>query len=251
LRDAFDWKKRGRELALYLGIGTFLAITNPYGATSWISFPLALLYWTSAILVGSLAGELISKAYNRLRPQGPLWPLIALGALGSAFAVTLFLVVIETIFRQGIPLVYVPRLYGLVLVIAVAITLIGVMVDRAFPDQTGSASPPKTSAALTFLQRLPVRFHSAELWAVSSEDHYCRVHTSLGSELVLMRLADADRELADADGLRVHRSWWVARKGVAAAERSDGRLRLKLHSGEAVPVSRSYQAAVKDAGFTA
>ena len=61
----------------------------------------------------------------------------------------------------------------------------------------------------------------------------------------------AGMDAADADGLRVHRSWWVARKGVVSAERAEGRIRLKLRSGEVVPVSRSYQGAVKDAGFAA
>ena len=52
---------------------------------------------------------------------------------------------------------------------------------------------------------------AAELYAIESEDHYLRVHTSAGQELILMRLADAVRELAGVEGLQTHRSWWVAR----------------------------------------
>ncbi|MEM9054360.1 MAG: hypothetical protein AAGB16_03460, partial [Pseudomonadota bacterium] len=47
----------------------------------------------------------------------------------------------------------------------------------------------------SFLERLPVKYRTANLYAVSSEDHYLRVYTSLGEELILMRLADAVREL--------------------------------------------------------
>jgi DNA-binding LytR/AlgR family response regulator len=75
------------------------------------------------------------------------------------------------------------------------------------------------------------------------------VVTSLGSELILMRLSDAERELAGVDGLRVHRSWWVSRKGIAESRREGGKIVLTLKSGDEVPVSRSYQDAVKDAGL--
>lgn len=101
----------------------------------------------------------------------------------------------------------------------------------------------------TFLERLPVKFRTAELHAISSEDHYLRVHTSLGEELILMRLADAVRELSGADGLQVHRSWWVAKAGVTDEKRVDGRSLLVLPSGTEVPVSRSYRSKAKDAGL--
>ena len=84
---------------------------------------------------------------------------------------------------------------------------------------------------------------------MSAEDHYLRVHTSAGETMILMRLADAIRELAGIDGLQVHRSWWVARQGLADATRTDGKLLLKLKSGAEAPVSRTYIKAVKDAGW--
>ena len=104
-------------------------------------------------------------------------------------------------------------------------------------------------AVAAFLERMPVKYRTAELWAISSEDHYLRVHTSLGSDLILMRLSDAERELESVDGLRVHRSWWVSRSGIKSARREGAKVLLQLKSGEDVPVSRSYQGAVKDAGL--
>lgn len=101
----------------------------------------------------------------------------------------------------------------------------------------------------TFMDRLPVKFRTAELHAISSEDHYLRVHTSLGEEMILMRLADAVRELAGADGLQVHRSWWIAKSGVQDEKRVDGRSLLVLPSGTEVPVSRSYRPKAKEAGL--
>ncbi len=46
-----------------------------------------------------------------------------------------------------------------------------------------------------------------------------------------MRLADAVRELASVEGLQTHRSWWVARDGLADTSRANGKLVLKLKSG--------------------
>lgn len=253
MRIAIDWKKRGREALLLAGISLFLAFVRPYGSNSNAPFLLNFGIWLLLIFSGSIVGELTVAAYYRLRPNGPAWLMIMITSLVTAAGVTFVIYALTFLtggyIRVGDGPIHI--IYFYVLVIAVAMTLTGYTVSRAFaaagPD-FATAADEKDSVS-KFLHRLPVRFHSADLWAVTSEDHYCRVYTSLGSDLILIRISDVDRELADADGLRVHRSWWVARKGVARADRSDGRLKLVLHSGEEVPVSRSYQAAVKDAGF--
>ena len=41
-------------------------------------------------------------------------------------------------------------------------------------------------------------------------DHYLRIHTDAGVELLTLRFADALEEVAAAHGFRTHRSWWVA-----------------------------------------
>ena len=253
MRIAIDWKKRGREALLLAGISLFLAFVRPYGSNSNAPFLLNFGIWLLLILSGSIIGELTVNAYYRLRPNGPAWLMIIITSLVTAGGVTFVIYALAFVTGGYIRVGDGPILivYFYVLVIATAMTLVGYTVSRAFdlagPDFVHAAND--SDAVQTFLQRLPVKFHTADLWAVTSEDHYCRVFTSLGSDLILIRLSDVDRELADADGLRVHRSWWVARKGVARAERGDGKLKLILRSGEEVPVSRSYQAAVKDAGF--
>lgn len=255
MRIAIDWKKRGREALILIGISLFLAFVRPYGGSSGSPFLLNFAVWLLLIVSGTIVGEVTVNLFYRLRPDGPDWLMIVVASLVTAAGVTGVIYALAFLSGGYIMVGNAPLhiMYFYVLVIAVAMTLVGYTLSRAFnlagPDFVHAADDSDTVS--TFLQRLPVKFHTADLWAISSEDHYCRVYTSLGSELILMRLADADRELADADGLRVHRSWWVARKGVTSAERADGRIRLKLRSGEEVPVSRSYQSAVKDAGFAA
>jgi DNA-binding LytR/AlgR family response regulator len=78
-----------------------------------------------------------------------------------------------------------------------------------------------------------------------------RVITASGSGLILMRMADALRELDAHAGLQVHRSWWVAREAVRAIRRDSGKTILELSNGQQVPVSRTYLAAVRSAAFEA
>jgi len=40
-------------------------------------------------------------------------------------------------------------------------------------------------------ERLPPKFRDADLYAINSEDHYVRIHSSAGEHMILMRLSDA------------------------------------------------------------
>ena len=124
---------------------------------------------------------------------------------------------------------------------------VGFMADRSILSPP--TAPEGVGPAETLLARLPLKFRQAELHAVSSEDHYMRVHTSLGEELILMRLADAVRETDGVGGLHVHRSWWVAVPAVKDVKRSGGKITLVLPSGREAPVSRTYAAATRESGL--
>jgi hypothetical protein len=89
----------------------------------------------------------------------------------------------------------------------------------------------------------------SEVLCLQMEDHYVRVHTAGGSRLVLATMAQAVEGLGRAPGLRVHRSWWVADKAVAAAVSEGRNLRLVLLNGLSAPVARSSVAAVREAGW--
>jgi DNA-binding LytR/AlgR family response regulator len=80
------------------------------------------------------------------------------------------------------------------------------------------------------------------------EDHYLRIHTALGSDLILLRLRDAMGELGPARGRQVHRSWWVAEGAIASTERG-ARPHLILRNGLKVPVSKTYRDALKEADW--
>src|SRR5205085_7473043 len=137
-----------------------------------------------------------------------------------------------------------PVLLLSVFVVTLAVTAINVLVEtRRSAITNANPAPPK------FLERLPLKLRGAEVWAVEAEDHYLRLHTSKGQDLILLRLADAVAELEGIEGAQVHRSWWIARDAVTAAERGDGRATLTLKDGAQVPVSRTYAGLLRDKGW--
>jgi hypothetical protein len=107
--------------------------------------------------------------------------------------------------------------------------------------------PPGAGPRPKLLGRLPEEVSGA-LLHLSVSDHYVEVATDRGTGRVLMRFSDAIEEVAQVDGLRVHRSHWVARAAVAAVERDNGRTFLTLINGTRVPVSRAYEHVVASLG---
>lgn len=88
-----------------------------------------------------------------------------------------------------------------------------------------------------FLRRIPSSL-GTNLICLRMEDHYLRIVTDKGSDLILMRFADALQELQGYPGLQVHRSWWVASKAITGTERRGRQLWIKLDNGQTAPVSR-------------
>ncbi|MDH3264163.1 MAG: LytTR family transcriptional regulator [Paracoccaceae bacterium] len=129
-----------------------------------------------------------------------------------------------------------------VLLLGGGITLLRHFLQRDAPPVAGAGE-----ARPKLLGRLPDEVGGA-LLHLSVSDHYVDVATDRGTGRVLMRFSDAMEEVAEVDGLRVHRSHWVARAAVAAVERCNGRTFLRLTNGTRVPVSRAYEGAVASLG---
>lgn len=105
------------------------------------------------------------------------------------------------------------------------------------------ATVPEHPALCRLAARLPPA-DRGRICCLSMEDHYVRVHTEAGSQLLLMRFSDAIAELDGLPGLRVHRSWWIA-EGVADALDRSGRTAAFRVGHITVPVSRPYLKAAK------
>ncbi len=229
--------------------GVFLAVTGAFGSAG-ASLPLRLVYWVLVMVLGGLWGHLCGLVVSRFvdsdeRPwlsiavmviviTGPLC-VIVWAATGLFFAQKLY------------PLAVLPELVVPVVVITAAVTTLNVFLGRAVPVQTHAAPPETAARPVRFLDRLPIKLKGATIRAVQAEDHYLRIHTDRGSDLILMRLSDAVEELEGLEGAQTHRSWWVAREAVRAVERGDGRATLTLDGGLSAPVSRRYARMLRDA----
>lgn len=231
--------------AVVVGISLLLSILGVYG-TGLLPMHQRLFFWSTTVATGALSGYLIGPLiwYGRLSNlPGPL-KILAIGVIVSV-PVTLVLFLLSewpSSFAQLI------LQFGYVLLISLIIST-GMYASDRLKRMNAISETPSPDPVKKFLYRLPVKYHSAELHALSAEDHYLRVHTSLGEELILLRLSDAIKELSEANGLQVHRSWWVSKAGVGETKRQKDRLFLILHSGTEVPVSRAYRRVVKAAGL--
>lgn len=248
LRIVIDWKKRRRDAVILIVIGTFLAIIQPYGSSGMLPFWASWLYWTGLIFYGSMVGEFVMWSMEKHFPKLHMAARLLAVSLLTALAITPVIILIQGLAGVNIPIKGWPLMYGFVWVIAAGMTGVAYLLDQGVDQgsvrQTNSGNGPST-----FLERLPIKYRGAALYAVSSEDHYLRVHTDRGEELILMRLADALRELSHVDGLQTHRSWWVSADGIADTKRDGARTLLVLKSGAEAPISRSYAKAVRARGL--
>ncbi len=81
------------------------------------------------------------------------------------------------------------------------------------------------------------------------EDHYLRVVTDEGDGMTLHRMSDATRDLANTDGMQVHKSWWVSEAAVKEIRQENRKRIILTRDGTEVPVGRSFEPRLKDAGW--
>lgn len=116
---------------------------------------------------------------------------------------------------------------------------------RTASDATGTTEALALDALPPAIAERMSRHLGTQIIALQAQDHYVRVVTPLGAELILYRFCDAIRELPPELGVQVHRSYWVARPAVEKLLHRGGRDYLLLNNGERVPVSRTYLADVR------
>ena len=256
-----------RRLPVMLATVGVLAVLGPFGTFQDLTLPQRLAYWGGLIGLGSLLFELLTKAtFHRLKVRAGAWrrPLAGV-ALAVILLQTLNVALLEQWLRgrDFLHPLGLAELFVYVAVITALASAVPVWLelrDRNMLAPPSSPTGPETAEPEpaapgqprepAFLARIPAKL-GRDLLALEMEDHYVRVHTAAGSDLILMRLRDAVAELAGLDGLQVHRSHWVAAAAVTGVERKpDGKLTLVLRNGLRVPVSRSYAADVRAAGWT-
>jgi hypothetical protein len=239
-------------VARVLGVATVVAAFIIL-AGSWRATPAALFKLAAQTLAFAWTGSMLGLFSARFVARFPIWNTnfwLAGLVTGMVMAGPMCAVVwlVETVTEgHAPPLSALPGTLWTVAIISIGASCVAVLLNRraaaAVALAAAAPAPPK------FLERLPLKLRGAEVWAVEAEDHYLRLHTSKGQDLILLRLADAVAELDGIEGAQVHRSWWVARDAIVDAKRGDGRAVLTLKDGAEVPVSRTYAGQLRERGW--
>jgi hypothetical protein len=233
-----------RGLAVTLTAGVFLALVDAFGTGAPLALRLA--YWIGVMLLAGLWSELCMWMVRRFVGEDRPWPvryIVTVAAIGFPVTLLVWAVTGWVFLGHAYGLRHLPGMVWQVMLITAVLVAIAMAIDRRVATTAAGESPPR------FLDRLPPRLRGAAIHAVQAEDHYLRIHTDRGSDLILMRLSDAVAELEGLEGARTHRSWWVARDAVRDVKRGDGRATLTLEGGLAVPVSRRHARALRAAGW--
>jgi hypothetical protein len=238
-----------QSFAAAVAAGAFLAIVGAFGTGS-ASLGTRLIYWVPMIIVGTAIGFAVALRTMRRPRIGEnrllVWAIVtAIVTLPATLFVWGYTVLIFGALPRSLPLLFLE-----VALVTGAASAIMMLINR--PGPATRAAPPTPSGApapVRFLERLPLKLKDATLYAVEAEDHYLRLHTSKGSDLILMRLADAVAELDGIEGAQVHRSWWVAKDAVTGVKRDARRVALVLKGGAEAPVSRPNIAALRESGW--
>ena len=232
-----------RGLAITLTAATFLAFAGAFGSGG-MSLPVRFAYWLGLMVLGWIWGSFVARSiFRKIARSQSLWLRIAISSVVLSIPYSIVVgVVLQVLVGQAFRLGDMPRLILVVTAISAVMVTLNVLVERQGVT-SASTEPAK------FLARLPLKLRGAEVWAVEAEDHYLRLHTSKGQDLILMRLSDAIAELEGIEGAQAHRSWWVAREAITDAVRGDGRATLTLKDGAEVPVSRTYARLLRQRGW--
>ena len=273
------------DLAVMSVIGVFLAIIGPFGSiaaplperlVTWLGFAwlgyacyrpmqtvvswgeraLALPRWgmlTATCLVATVPMTFAVLAVNMLPSGEWRWPGLEV-LVGTYFSVLVIGSAVTVLFNvvQGRPAEASPAAAPM------PVSQPAAPSPPPPPPPPAPVSEPATipappappplaaSAPHPLLDQLPPELGS-QIIALEMEDHYVRVHTMLGSALVLMRLRDAVALVGEIEGMQVHRSWWVARGAVEEVLREGRNVRLRLPRGIEAPVARAQVAPLRDA----
>jgi hypothetical protein len=247
---SLGWRRLAAEMAFLAAMGAFIAMLGAFGSDNF-SVVRRYSYW----IVNLVAGGLIGIAIDQTVRRWPIsrWRRVWLVSAAMTPPVTLFvlgsiLVILgnRSTFENYVGLLW--QVFVIALPAMAARELVWSEVEPRIETRT-IVVPPLPEAEAAFRRRLSAKRRSARLIAIEAYDHYLRVHTDQGEELITLRFADALAELALAHGYRTHRSWWVAADAIESVTWRRGTGEARLVGGLTVPVSRGQAPVLKDAGW--
>ena len=231
--------------------GTFIVVvliftvTGPFGTERSMPVAVRFFYWLSVQFAGwttAIVFSVLADAF--LEPVAKhAFVRMMVGAVAAALPIGLWIGFIDWGFSGRTPAT------GAILAnAAVALPLSALFCILAYMTLHRDLETVPRSASDTpppLLARLKPGNRGAIL-RLSAEDHYTRVVTSRGQELLLLRFSDAVKEVGDTSGLQIHRSHWIADRHVAQLRKTDGGLSVLANDGTLLPISRASQKSARE-----
>ncbi len=245
-----EWRRQitsQAAIVLFLAVSFVLTLMGPFETGQTVRAVPRFGYWLVILLSTYSVGFFVSIFVNaRMGALGAKWLGFGVTGLITGAAVSLVVIILNAVLLGFWPTpAQFPFVVGNTFAIAFAVAVVFAVLsaDTNVPE---TIAPDPTQPPL--LDRLPFEKRGA-LYALSVEDHYVKIYTSQGTHMLLMRLSDAIREVGQTKGLQVHRSHWVATAAIKSVQRRGDGAIIILTSDEAIPVSRRYIAALRDAGL--
>ncbi len=224
------------------------AFAAPFG-TYALDFGPRFLYWLGAITAGWAQWSLILWLICYFTKTDPL-PYIFCRSLAS-FPFALVMAIEISFFKDAIGAPGRPDLFTFLWILGIMLSFCWFtqLVYWSIANHAAASEPPSGGdIKIPFYKRIPLNI-SGKLLCLSTEDHYLRIHTNHGDGLILFRLRDAVAELDGADGMQIHRSYWVSRDAIERCEKNGRKTVLILSNGMQVPVSDRFLPTLRDAGW--
>lgn len=245
------------ELLAMAALGLLIGLLGPFGT---FGYPPAqrMLNWVAWLLTGyiffrptGIVATWLCEATGLPRFAGTLLALVV-----ASVPVTLIvtMMAISMSFAEALrwPGFWTMYLYIWV-VSAVVATAMTALFGRSAAEASATVAPVVLAAPAPLVAEsvpaLPLPPGFGAVHALKGEDHYVRVIGEGREELVLMRMRDAIDRLGSEDGLRVHRSWWVAKQAIATVRRDGRTAVITLTGGHEVAVARDMMPQLRAAGW--
>ncbi|WP_299734446.1 LytTR family DNA-binding domain-containing protein [uncultured Roseobacter sp.] len=244
LFEARDLGSRPRFWLGMTGVSLVLGLVGPFGTFETLPIAGRISYWSVVCLVSFWVGFLTSTVLAGLAEDRGLPDPVAvmLGGLGASLPIAGIISAMDAA-------VFGASFWSEVVRLLPYVAVISIVVAALFEVMSGPDTIPVTAAETPDLpewtRRLPAEI-GRDLIALQAQDHYVTARTPKGETLLRTSMTEAEEALG-AYGLRVHRSWWVARQWIDRVETRKGRLMIVLRDGALVPVGRVYRSAVRKA----
>ncbi|MGJ8528504.1 LytTR family DNA-binding domain-containing protein [Maritalea sp.] len=246
LRETRTMFTTAKPLTAMLILGIMLGLVGPF-ATFDIFRPLPrIAYWLGMVFLGYAAGSfgggfvvnLILQKYKN--PN--VWLMIICSGIGSGILVSLVVYVVNSAILGDWELKGFSGILTAVycILISICVAALHVLFVREHN--------PETPQQIELLARLQVQNRGPLLY-LSMQDHYVNVVTARGSELILMRMSDALKETTGINGLKIHRSHWIALDGIKRVVKKGGNYAVEMQDDTQLPISRGQIQAARDAGI--